>query len=88
MKGTVLIVEDEAGLRRTLAEILAARGFHVVEAADGVDGLEQVERNCPLLVFTDWKMPRMDGIEFLRELRAPRHPGCRHYRLCQQPHRH
>jgi DNA-binding NtrC family response regulator len=74
MKGTVLIVEDEAGLRRTLAEILAARGFHVVEAADGVEGLEQVERSCPLLVFTDWKMPRMDGIEFLRELRArPEH---------------
>jgi DNA-binding NtrC family response regulator len=74
MKGTVLIVEDEAGLRRTLAEIFAARGFHVVEAADGVEGLEQVERSAPLLVFTDWKMPRMDGIEFLRELRArPQH---------------
>lgn len=74
MKATVLIVEDEAGLRRTLAEILAGRGFDVVEAADGVEGLEQVERVCPLLVFTDWKMPRMDGIEFLRELRSrPEH---------------
>lgn len=68
----VLVVEDEEMIRRgiVLAVDWAALGCVVVgEAANGEDGLEAVERYAPSLIITDLKMPRMDGIEMLRQLR-------------------
>lgn len=68
----VLVVEDEELIRRgiVLAVDWAALGCVVVgEAANGEEGLEAVERLAPSLIITDLKMPRMDGIEMLRQLR-------------------
>jgi two-component system NtrC family response regulator len=53
----MLIADDEANLRRTLAEILCAQGYAIVEAADGTAALEILGKSTPDLVFTDWKMP-------------------------------
>ena len=68
----VLVVEDEELIRRgiVLAVDWAALDCVVVgEAANGEEGLEAVERLAPSLIITDLKMPRMDGIEMLRQLR-------------------
>jgi DNA-binding NtrC family response regulator len=67
---TILIADDEANLRRTLAQILCAQGFAIVEAADGNEALEILRKTTPDLVFTDWKMPSVGGEEIVRYMRA------------------
>ncbi len=59
----ILVVEDEPGLRRLVAEILNRRGFRVRVAADGIEALEvlDAERALPSLVITDVVMPRLGG---------------------------
>jgi putative two-component system response regulator len=65
-----LIVDDEPRLRQILAHLMRADGFRCIEAANGVEALEQLERSSITLVMTDMEMPRMGGIELLRQLRA------------------
>ena len=69
MSATILIVDDEANLRRTLAEILVARGYTTVEASDGSAAIELLEKSAPDLIFTDWKMPNVGGEQLLEYLR-------------------
>lgn len=69
MTKTILIADDEANLRRTLAEILCALGYTTLEAADGDEAIEILRKSIPDLVFTDWKMPRGGGEEVLRFMR-------------------
>ncbi len=66
---TVLIVEDEASLRRALREKFSHEQFEVLEAANGADGLAVALREHPDLILLDIIMPRMDGIEMARQLR-------------------
>ena len=70
-EGTVLIVEDEAGVRTLARRMLESAGFTVLEAADGLEGLDQLKRNREkvALVLLDLMMPRLDGAEMLQELR-------------------
>jgi DNA-binding NtrC family response regulator len=68
MGATILIVDDEVNLRKTLAEIFTARGYSILEADDGDRALELLGRATPDLIFSDWKMPRMGGEEFLQRL--------------------
>lgn len=63
---TVLIVDDEAALRRSLADYLEDLDVDVVLAADGREGLERVERHGVDLVFVDLNMPVMDGYAFIQ----------------------
>jgi DNA-binding NtrC family response regulator len=70
MASTILIVDDEANLRKTLAEILRARGYSILEADDGSTALELLRTTTPDLIFSDWKMPKMGGEEFLERLRS------------------
>lgn len=65
-----LIVDDEPRLRQILAHLMRADGFRCIEAANGVEALEQLARSPITLVMTDMEMPRMGGIELLRQLRA------------------
>ena len=65
-----LIVDDEPRLRQVLARVMRADGFECVEAANGVEALELLEREPVTLVLTDLRMPRMDGVELLRRVRA------------------
>jgi DNA-binding NtrC family response regulator len=70
MSAKILIVDDEANLRKTLAEILTSRGYCVLEADDGTAAVELLRTEAPDLIFSDWKMPRMGGEELLNYLRG------------------
>jgi DNA-binding NtrC family response regulator len=69
----VLVVDDDAGVRYTLREILASEGLVVDEAADGAEALRRFEAQPAALVVTDLRMPGMDGMELLRRLQARAH---------------
>lgn len=69
MSTTILIVDDEANLRKTLVEILSARGYSVLEADDGSSAMSVLEQEIPDLVFCDWRMPKVGGEELLKFLR-------------------
>jgi CheY-like chemotaxis protein len=66
----ILIVEDDAFLRRACATALERRGYAVQVAGDGEEGLRLVEAHPPDLVLLDLLMPKMGGLEMLRRLRA------------------
>jgi two-component system cell cycle sensor histidine kinase/response regulator CckA len=70
-QGTILLVEDEEGLRSLNARGLASRGYTVIEAANGVDAIEKLKRRGGHvdLVVSDVMMPEMDGPTLLKELR-------------------
>ena len=69
---TVLVIDDEAPVRRTLRRMLNSGGYTVVEAGDGVQGLMELARNSPDLVICDILMPNKEGLETIRELREAR----------------
>lgn len=67
----ILVVDDFQTMRRIVINLLKQLGFsNVVEASDGKEALEKVHSDKIDLVISDWNMPNMTGIEFLRELRA------------------
>lgn len=61
----ILVIDDEAAIRKTLIEILSFEGYKTQEAADGEQGLKIFKENKFDAVLCDIKMPKMDGIEFL-----------------------
>jgi len=65
----ILVVDDEANIRRIVASYLRVEGFEVIEAADGRAALSAFDRSSPDLVILDVMMPGGDGIDVLRELR-------------------
>jgi DNA-binding response OmpR family regulator len=67
---TVLVVEDEPTLSSTLSYNLRKNGFEVLSAADGVTGLQEARRAKPDIVVLDLMLPKMDGLEVCRRLRA------------------
>jgi len=75
-QGTILLVEDEEGLRALNARGLKSRGYTVLEAGNGIEAIEVLEKSNRAvdLVVSDVMMPEMDGPTMLRELRS-RHPN-------------
>ena len=69
---TILVVDDYSDNRVLLAAWLRAKGFRVVEAADGKEGLLQANRSNPDLILMDLAMPELDGIEATRQIRQRR----------------
>jgi CheY-like chemotaxis protein/anti-sigma regulatory factor (Ser/Thr protein kinase) len=68
---TVLVVDDSAGDRRLVGELLGAHGdLSVAFAVDGAEALAKIERQLPDLVVTDLVMPQMDGLELVSALRS------------------
>jgi putative two-component system response regulator len=67
---TCLIVDDEIRLRQVLVQLMRSDGFQCVEAANGAEALEVLARQGVQLVISDLRMPKMDGTELLREIRA------------------
>ena len=65
----ILIIDDERGIRNTLKEILADEGHEVEVAENGKQGLEMAQAKAYDLIFSDIKMPEMDGMELLTALR-------------------
>ena len=67
---TCLIVDDSRIIRKVARRIVEGLGFEVDEAADGVEALSYCAGRMPDVVLLDWNMPVMDGLTFLRRLRA------------------
>ena len=65
---SVLVVEDEPSLLKILAETLTKAGFNVFTAKDGAEGLVMALKNHPDLILLDIVMPKMNGIEMLKNL--------------------
>ncbi|MDY7578084.1 response regulator [Herbaspirillum sp. RTI4] len=72
MAKLILIVDDSASLRRVVNLALSAAGYEVIEAEDGLDGLSKLDQLAGKkvhLIISDVNMPRMDGIEFVTQLK-------------------
>jgi len=69
MSKKILIVDDEADIRDILNKALSSRGYEVVTAVNGADGLQKVQQEKPDLVILDVVMPIMNGKELLRRLK-------------------
>ena len=67
---TVMVVDDSLTVRKIISRLLAREGYQVVLAKDGVDALEQLLDVLPDVILSDIEMPRMDGFDFVRNLRA------------------
>lgn len=66
---TILVVDDYPDNRALLSAWLRAKGFKVVEAEDGKEGVLQANRSHPDLILMDLAMPELDGVEATRQLR-------------------
>lgn len=69
MSQTILIIDDEKAIRRTLGEILSFEGFTIDEAADGAEGIKKIKEHNYDCILCDIKMPKMDGMEVLMQSR-------------------
>lgn len=67
---TIITVDDASTIRKMVGFTLKAAGHEVLEAADGLEAYEKLRAKVVDLVITDVNMPRMDGIELTRKLRA------------------
>lgn len=67
---TCLVVDDEPRLRQVLVHLMRNDGFRCFEAANGLEAIELLEKQPVMLVMSDLRMPRMDGIELLKQIRA------------------
>ena len=73
MKGqvkTILVVDDEDGVRESVREVLSDEGYRVLDTADGTHALELIKREKPGLVLLDIWMPHIDGIGLLKEIKS------------------
>jgi two-component system chemotaxis response regulator CheY len=70
MSKAILAVDDSASIRQMVAFTLKSAGYDVVEAGDGLDGLDKAKGRSFSLVLTDQNMPRMDGLSLIKSLRG------------------
>ena len=70
----VLVVDDDADFCIAMRHLLGASGFRVILARDGVDALNVLKRYDVSIMLTDLFMPRMDGIELIRQIRKGKAP--------------
>src|SRR5471030_1193904 len=69
--GKILIVDDDEGVTQTFARMLRLEGYHVRTAVSAETGLRLAEESRPDAIILDLRMPLVDGLGFLRRLRAP-----------------
>ena len=67
---TILVIEDYSDTRELLSGMLRYKGFRVIEAEDGLEGLLKATANYPDLIILDLALPEMDGIEAARRIHA------------------
>src|SRR5207244_10885522 len=65
-----MVVDDEPRLRRVLVRLLEGEGFSCAEAGSGTEALEMLQHDPVPLVISDLRMPQMDGVTLLREIRS------------------
>lgn len=73
MKKTILIVDDSSSLRQVVSLALTRSGYDVLEGCDGEDALTKLDGRKIHLIVSDVNMPRMDGLTFLKQVKA--HPS-------------
>jgi CheY-like chemotaxis protein len=73
MPPTILVVDDDPGVRHALVEFLITAGYAVEQASDGLMALRQIARQVPDLIVSDVRMPHLDGIGLATTL-APHAP--------------
>ncbi|MBI2953688.1 MAG: response regulator transcription factor [Chloroflexi bacterium] len=66
----IMVVEDETDLRGFVEAVLGAEGYQVVGAGDGYEAIQEVAQHKPALILLDMRLPKMDGWQFAKELRA------------------
>ncbi|OGP86425.1 MAG: histidine kinase [Deltaproteobacteria bacterium RBG_16_54_11] len=66
----VLVIDDEENLRHYLQMVLGEAGYQVATASDGAEGLEKMQRQAWDIILCDIRMPRMDGMAFLKEAKT------------------
>ncbi|PIR72939.1 MAG: response regulator [Candidatus Nealsonbacteria bacterium CG10_big_fil_rev_8_21_14_0_10_36_23] len=66
----ILFIEDEETLQKTLGEVLKQEGYEIIPALDGEAGLNLLKSEKPDLILLDLVMPKMDGFEVLKRLKA------------------
>jgi len=66
----ILFVEDEPNLQKAIGEVLKQEGYSIFSALDGVEGLELVQKEKPDLILLDLILPKKDGFEVLKDLKA------------------
>ncbi|MDH7478415.1 MAG: response regulator [Syntrophomonadaceae bacterium] len=66
---SILVVDDQIGVRRLLVETFRDQGFSVDLAANGYEALEKLKEKVPDLILLDMKMPGMNGLEVLRQIK-------------------
>ena len=67
---TVLVVDDQEGVRQLLMEVLRSEGFNVTSASNGYEAMDALEDVSPDLILVDMKMPGMNGLDVLREIKS------------------
>lgn len=72
MPAKILIVDDDPDILEAMTTILESRGYQVVTASDGVEGLANLKAEKPDLMVLDLLMPKMDGFAVCKELQDPR----------------
>jgi len=70
LDATVLLVDDEDQLRRVMRDLLERDGYTVIEARDGIEALDQVDRHAPDIMVLDLNLPGLDGYGVLSHLRS------------------
>ena len=69
MEKSILLVDDEDGIRKVLGITLTDMGYRVLTAENGREAIRTLKDQSPAIVLTDIKMPEMDGIDLLRRHR-------------------
>lgn len=69
-KTVVMVVDDSLTMRKVLGRLLEREGYEVVVAKDGMEGIQKLQESLPHIILSDIEMPRMDGFEFSRNVRA------------------
>ncbi|MGZ5226164.1 MAG: Hpt domain-containing protein [Burkholderiales bacterium] len=69
-QATVLVVDDSLTVRKITSRTLTREGYNVVVAKDGIEALEKMQTRAPDVIVTDIEMPRMDGFDLTRNIRA------------------
>jgi len=72
MPGKILVVDDDPDILDAVTMILESRGYKVVTARDGIEGLATLKAENPDLMMLDLMMPKMDGFAVCKELQDPR----------------
>ena len=67
---TILVIDDDSGMRTLVTLMLQRRGYHVLTASNGLEGLEVVRQQPIKVILTDLMMPKMDGFELIHAVRG------------------